>query len=197
MIADLFRWIAGGIIAPQRTVEWLLSLRLRFMDAVLVLTLAYLIGEIALLVLGVGQSPDGSSFVEVHLLGFGLSIMVMFLVSLTVFVIGQVFGGTATFEQCCVVISWHTLVVSVLTPLIELGALELSLVAERAAAQAPPSDPHGGVMAGFLIAIGISFWLMARYITEVHRFQSTMVVMAGMVGTTLMIAVFIAGMSGG
>lgn len=134
--------------------------------AVLMLVLGYLIQAIFQIVIpGARQLPSqmqGGIPVGLHLFNLVLQFIVAAVLAMMVYSIGRLFGGTGTRLQSFVLVSWHTLVTSVLAPAFIWG---MSHVSET---QVPPAPL-------FVLAVSGSTWLwvLAAFTAELHGFRST------------------------
>lgn len=177
--------------------RWLVDLKLRFPEIVLVLLLAYLVGEILGMMISTESIRTERSVIASHLLGFGQAIGMMFAIGGLVSGFGRAFGGTGDFVTSCAVVAWHALVTSVLTPLALYGLVNIAPAAAEATASGEPPEVDGAALMALFTAVIVQFWLLATYITELHGFRSVMAVVGVMFGVTLVIGVLMMSMIGG
>ncbi len=109
---------------------------------------------------------------------------------ITVFLIywmGRAFGGTGTFPQAILTVIWMQYV----AVLLQLAVLVLALFSPSMAAL------------GSLFSVGVSFWILSHFITEMHGFRSaglvfaTIVILILALGVVLGILLALAGVSAG
>lgn len=165
-------------------------------DGVLLLVLAYCVGEILIVITQVPRPEVDLSPITLHVLGIVQTVGGYFAISAMVYGFGRAFGGEANFEQCVIALAWHALATTPLAPLVSWGASEFTAFTMAIEAQETPPPLNNGAVALTLLSFGAWFWLLASYIAEVHRFQSIMVVMAIMVGVVLMLTFLMAGLTG-
>ncbi len=193
MIVDLLRKIAEGYTAPRRSVRRLLDSGNGIEVALTFLALAFLVE--AILAITFGGRAGGLSF-GVYLVNIALQLAVFFLLSGLIHGIGRAAGGKGTLPGAQLVVGWHALVTSPLTPLTLGFASAFRAQPEMAGdAAAPVEVPAGG---GFLalVYLAISFWLMANYVAELHRFKSTWGVLGALVGVTFACGIVLVSVAG-
>ena len=97
---------------------------------------------------------------------------------MTVFAIywmGRAFGGTGTFPQAILTVTWMQYV----AVMVQVVVLVLALFA-----------PSMAVLLSVL-SVGLSFWILSHFITEMHGFRSAGLVFASIVITILAIAMLL------
>lgn len=157
--------------------------------ALMMVALAYIVQAIlTILFISSGIGIGG------HLLAVVQQVVMFLLLSALIYGVGRLAGGTGTMEGAQLTVGWHSLAVSVISPL----AIGVSSVAFRPEAEA--ADAGGGVPAGLgflaFVYVSISFWLMANYVAELHGFRSTWSVLATIVGLTFAAAILLASIIG-
>ncbi len=186
MIRDLVSGVVEGYIAPRRSVRRLLDGGYGIEAALLMLALAYLVQAILMIMFissGIGIAG--------HLLAIVEQVVMFFVLAALIFGLGRLAGGKGTMEGSQLVVAWHSLVVSIISPL----AIGVSSFAFRAQVGNGEGLPAG---LGFLafVYVAISFWLMANFVAELHGFRSTWGVLGALVGLTFACAILLASVIG-
>jgi Yip1 domain len=192
MIAQLLRMIVEGYTAPGRSMRALFDGGSGTEEALAFLALAFLVEAILAIIFG-GRA--GGLSIGVYLVNLALQLAVFFLLSGLIHGIGRAAGGTGTLTGAQVVVGWHALVTSPMTPL-TIGfasAFRAQTGGDGTAAQV--QIPAGG---GFLalLYIAISFWLMANYVAELHGFRNTWGVLGAIVGVTFACGIVLVSVAG-
>lgn len=186
VIGQLVRTVAEGYVAPRRSIRRLLDTGNGLEAALLMLALAYVVQAIlTVLFISAGVGIGG------HLLAIVQQLVVFFVLSALIYGVGRMAGGTGTLEGAQLVVGWHALVVSVISPL----AIGVSSVAFRPEAEEGAGLPAGLGFLAFLY-VAISFWLMANFIAELHGFRSNWGVLGTIVGLTFACAILLASIVG-
>lgn len=186
MTAGLLRSIVEGYTAPRASVRRLLAGGHGVETALAMLALAYLVQAVLTILFVAG----GVGFVG-HVLAALQQVVMFFLLSALIHGLGRVAGGKGTMEGAQLVVGWHALVTSVISPL----ALGVS-GALRAPAEGEAATMPAGVGVLAFVYVGISFWLMANYIAELHGFRSNWGVLGAIVGVTVACAIIFAAVVG-
>lgn len=186
MRGGLLGSLVEGYTAPRRSVRRLLDGGNGIETALGMLALAYIVQAIlAILFLSAGIGIIG------HLMAILQQLIMFFLLSALIYGLGRIAGGKGTLEGAQLVVGWHALVTSLISPL----AIGVSAVAFRGEGDEAAGVPSGLALMAFLY-VAISFWLMANYITELHGFRSNWGVLGAIVGLTLAIAILLASIVG-
>lgn len=191
------RWIGEGFLQPKATVRWLIGLKLRFPEIVLVMFLAYLVSQILAMMVPGQIRMTSDSVIAHHVLGFGQALGMMFAIGGLISGFGRACGGKGDFVTSCTIVAWHTLVTSVLTPLAGYGLASVQEASEQVAASGAPPEFDGLALMALFTAVAVQFWLLASYVTELHGFRSVMAVIGVMFGVSLVIGVLMIGLIGG
>jgi hypothetical protein len=131
----------------------------------LVVVLSVLFGQLGVLLLGGGLSdgaltgPIALSPLTAAIVQFGLLVMLV----IAVYSIGRACGGTGSFEETLLLVTWLQFILLCLQ-LVQLVAL---LVV----------PPLGGLIG--LASIGIFLWLLVNFVAVLHNFRSLGLVFAG------------------
>lgn len=186
MTGRMLPWLVEGYTAPRRSVRRLLDGGNGIETALGLLALAYLVQAIlAILFVSAGIGIVG------HFVAIFQQVVMFFLLSALIYWLGRIAGGKGTLSGAQLVVAWHAIVTSLISPL----AIGVSSVAFRAEAEESAGLPPGaGFLAFFYVAI--SFWLMANYIAELHGFRSNWGVLGAIIGMTLAVAILIASLVG-
>ena len=193
MSADLLRMIGEGYTAPRHTMRRLLDAGYGLQVALTFLALAFLIEAILAILFG-GRA--GGVSLGVYFVNAALQLAVFFLLSGLIQAVGRAAGGQGTLAGAQLVVGWQALVTSPLTPLTIGFASAFRGQPDIAGdAAAPVEVPAGG---GFLalLYVAISFWLMANYIAELHRFRNTWGVLGALVGVTFACGIVLVSVAG-
>jgi len=188
MIGAVIENLIAGYMQPRRSVRRLLDGPYGLPEALLLATLAYLIGAIFTILIPVGEQPPAGSLFVLHVLGLLRQFLSLFLVSGLIFVIGRQFGGRASWRDAYLGIAWYSVVTSLVAPL-TLPATVQVVRAVDAADGGAVDIPFGGAMLLFTVVSGIMLWLLACYVAELHRFERTWNVLAVILGLSAVISV--------
>jgi hypothetical protein len=193
--AELLRLIVEGYLAPRRSIRRLLDGGNGLEAALGFLALAFLVEAILSIVFG----GRGGASISVYLINVAMQLALFFLLAGLIFAIGRPAGGTGSLQGSQLVVGWHALVTSPLTPLtVPISyAFRAPVEAASGAAAAVPEVqiPAGGVFLAFIYA-AISFWLMANYVAELHQFRNTWGVLGALVGVTFACGIVLASVAG-
>ena len=192
MIAHLLRRIGEGYTAPRLSIRRVLDGDNGLEVALSFLALAFLVEAILAILFG-GRA--GNLSISVYFVNIALQLAVFFLLSGLIHGIGRAAGGKGTLTGAQLVVGWHALVTSPLTPL-TIGFASAFRTRTDAAEGTPELHiPAGG---GFLalVYVAISFWLMANYIAELHGFRNTWGVLGALVGVTLACGIVLVSVAG-
>ena len=184
--------IGEGYTAPRLSMRRLLDGGYGLEAALTFLALAFLVEAVLAILFG-GRAGDLSF--GVYFVNIALQLAVFFLLSGLIHGIGRAAGGKGTLPGAQLLVGWHALVTSPLTPL-TIGFASAVRGQTDAAEGAPAVQiPAGG---GFLalIYIAISFWLMANYIAELHGFRNTWGVLGALVGVTFACGIVLISVAG-
>lgn len=175
---DMAALIVTGYTAPQQSARRLIESGLGVNVGATMVVLGYLITAILMHVLGHG-APDDGPF-GYHMMNLVFQLGYFFFVSLLVFWFGRMSGGTGTREQTHLVVGWHALVTSFLTPLTIGFMTEMTKMQTAEGAVQPTIG--GGVMILAIIGVAVNFWLLANYIAALHAFRNVWGVLGVLVG---------------
>lgn len=196
MTTNLLRMIGEGYTAPRLSMRRILDAGYGLEVALTFLVLAFLIE--AILAILFGGRAGGLSF-SVYFVNIALQLAVFFLLSGLIHGIGRAVGGQGTLTGAQLVVGWHALVTSPLTPL-TIGFASAFRAQPDAAGGAAEgaAEVHIPAGGGFLalVYIAISFWLMANYIAELHGFRNTWGVLGALVGVTLACGIVLVSVAG-
>jgi len=169
-----------GYTAPRLSARQILASGGGLQLALMMVALTYLVHAIFSLLL---KSEGGG--IGGHLIAIIQQIIIFFLLSGLVYGIGRMAGGTGTILGAQLVVAWHALVTSVISPL----AIGISAAMFRA--QESGAIPSGVLLLG-VVYVAISFWLMANYVAELHGFRSAASVLGAIIGLTFAFAFMLA-----
>ncbi len=190
--SELLRLIVEGYTAPRHSIRRLLDGGNGLEAALACLALAFLIEAM----LSIAFGGRGGASLSVYLINIAMQLAVFFLLSGLIYAIGRAAGGKGTLPGSQLVVGWHALVTSPMTPLTVPIAQAFRAPPEAAADTAAQLQvPAGGVFLAFIYA-AISFWLMANYIAELHQFRNTWGVLGTLVGVTFACGVVLASFAG-
>jgi hypothetical protein len=185
MIGELVGAVVEGYTAPRASARRVLERGLRLEHALGMLALAYLVqGILTILFVSGGVGVVG------HVLAVIQQVVMFFLLSALIYGIGRLAGGRGTMEGAQVVVGWHALVTSLISPL----AIGVSTAAYRTAGD--EADQAFGLVFFAFIYVAISFWLMANYVAELHGFRNQWGVLGAIVGLTFAAAILLAAIVG-
>jgi hypothetical protein len=196
--AELLGLMIQGYSAPRRSIRRLLDGENGLEAALGFLALAFLVEAILSIIFG----GRGGASIGIYLINIAMQLALFFLLAGLIFAIGRAAGGTGSLQGSQLVVGWHALVTSPLTPLTVpvsyafRAPTEAAAGAAGAAAAAPEVQiPAGGVFFAFVYA-AISFWLMANYVAELHQFRNTWGVLGAIVGVTFACGIVLASVAG-
>jgi hypothetical protein len=194
MIADFARQIVQGYAAPRASARGILSANLSFSDAILIVVLAYVIEAVSQILVPGARMGEETSVISRHGLGLITQIAILFAIAGLVSGFGRAAGGTGTYAQSLVIIAWHALVTSFLSPLALYAVVQMQGIDFQ--------DPDASLGTGSLVALflfaGMWLWLLASYICELHGFKNIAGVMGAVVvismGASLLLGVVVSGL---
>lgn len=176
---ELGRRMVEGLFAPRRAARTVLAMNLGVEHAVQIALLAYVVQSIiAIAMPGVrADALTGEGLpVAYHALNLIAQVLIVGLVGLAIWSVGRLFGGTGTRDQAIVLVAWHALVTTLLTPLFLIGA----------SAAAPDAAPGAGTLLIFAVAVAQYMWVLACYTMELHGFRNPWGVLGAMVAVTVL-----------
>lgn len=184
MIGEFTRAVLEGYTAPRHAVRRILDGGLGVEHALGMLAMGYLVQAIlTVLFISSGIGIAG------HFVAILQQLVMFFLLSALIHGVGRMAGGTGTLQGAQLVVGWHALVTSFISPL-AIGVSAAALGAEGA------EGVPGSVAVLAFVYVGISFWLMANYIAELHDFRSTGAVLGSIIGLTFAFAILVASIFG-
>lgn len=180
MKAGFAQALVQGFTAPRLSARRILDSGGGVQLALMMVALSYLVQAIFSILLMPGGFGIGG-----HLLAIIQQVIIFFLLSGLVYGIGRMAGGTGSLLGSQLVVAWHALVTSVISPL----AIGISAATFRA--QASGEIPSAVLLLG-VVYVAISFWLMANYVAELHGFRSAASVLGAIIGLTFAFAILLA-----
>ena len=190
MIGAVVENIIGGYLHPRASVRRLLNAGHGLDVALTMLALAFLVREIMLTVTpGALPEPSAQSLgPSLGRYGYDLfNVVLSFAVVATLICyIGRAFGGRGSLIQSALVLAWYEIVTSVIFPIMRVS-LQRMVEAVQAAGPdltEPVAMPAGPAMI-LLIGGGISLWLFAAYVAELHGFKRTLRTLAVIFGLSI------------
>lgn len=196
VISDFLKAIVQGYLAPRRSAREILSRRPDPRAIVLLLLLAYLVGQILAIATPGGDVVLEGGFVARHvgqLMQFSISF---FLFVGMVYGVGRMMGGQGTVLETSAIVSWHALVTSFLTPLKVIFFREVLTATAVAEAGGTPEISPGIAFMGMFVGLTV-LWLLANYVAELHRFKKVMGVLGVMLGLIVAILFVFSSIMGG
>lgn len=163
MMGDLVRALVQGYTAPRLSMRRILAGGHGHEVALLLVAAAYLIQSFLTILILPGRFGLAG-----HVMAIVQQLATFFLFSALVVGIGRLAGGRGTMLGAELVVGWHALVTSLISPL----ALGFTSAVITAAANGAGAISPGMAVLGF-VYLGISFWLLANYVAELHGFRST------------------------
>ena len=181
MISDFFSRIAEGYVDPRRSMARLLAPGYGIEIGFQIVVLAYLIQAI----LGffvTGERTAAGPLLIGHAFALGFQMLLYAIMALAVQGAARFFGGKGTLQDVFLVLAWHFLVTSLLSPVILLSLSTTGSV----------SGIPAGAVALLLFVTAVSLWLLAAYLAEAHGFQSTGSVFAVVIAVPVVIGLIAA-----
>ena len=186
MIGAVVENIIGGYLHPRASVRRMLAAGHGLDGIALMVTLAFLLRMIFLIVVpGAGPERTGIQ-IGWYLAELATFLIIFALLSLVVYSVGRFFGGKGTARETGIALAWYLLVTSVID-LLFLTAMVPVVDAGEAMAASPahPIDVPGWALVVFVASIGIATWLFASFVAELHRFARTWNVLMAIVGLAM------------
>lgn len=183
---DMTSLIVAGYLAPQQSARGLIDRGLGQGVGVVMVVLGYLITAILLKLMGHGGEDVRG--LGGHAWNLVLQIGYFFFISVLVFWFGRMSGGTGTREQVHLVIGWHALVTSFLTPLTASFIAQMG-EAQQAAQDGVEPSVNGASALLAIVGVALNFWLLANYVAAVHAFKNVWGVLGVLVGIPIALAV--------
>jgi hypothetical protein len=169
-----------GLFQPRQSAQRIVLARYGAETGIAFIVLAYVLQAILQIVLpGARTLPEGVEGLPMvlHLLNMLVLTAVAGMLSLAIFGVGRAFGGSGSRRQAFVLVSWHTLVTTLLAPVFLIGMAQVA------------SGAVSPVVMGLMIAAGtIWLWVLAAYTAVLHGFRSPWGVMGVMLGTAFLIS---------
>ncbi|HET7408812.1 MAG TPA: YIP1 family protein [Paracoccaceae bacterium] len=181
MTGDLARVVVQGYTDPRASARQLLESGNGLEAALGMVALAYLVQAILTIMFMSGGFGIGG-----HMLAIMQQLVTFFLLSALIYGVGRLAGGTGTMQGAQLVVGWHALVTSLISPL----AIGVSTAAFTAEDEGSGGIPPGLAFMAF-VYVAISFWLMANYVAELHGFRSTWGVLGAIIGLTFACAILL------
>jgi len=195
MFGDLAKSVIEGFLAPRASSRRMLAGDHRWDAIILMAVFAYLVTATFEVMMSARLS--GPSVTARHVGGIMNTVVTLIVVAFLATRLGRILGGTGTFKQLALVVSWQQVVTSFLSPfwlplyVAWLRVLEAAERDGRGAVGAPGIAEIGGaVLVSGVAAAAYACWLLASYIAEAHGFRSAWGVMIVMIGLPLL-AVFV------
>lgn len=180
MKAGFTQALIQGYTAPRLSARRILASGGGLQLALMMVALAYLVQAIFSILL----QPGGFGIAG-HLLAIIQQVIIFFLLSALVYGVGRMAGGTGSLLGSQLVVAWHALVTSVISP------LAVGVSAATFQAQESGELPSGVLLLG-VVYVAISYWLMANYVAELHGFRSAASVLGAIIGLTFVFAILLA-----
>lgn len=151
--------------AARRIIALGLPMEARWLGLALVVVLAVIETQIALLLIPGSGQPEFLAVLSDPLVGVPAQALALFLVALVIDRIGAVFGGRGRFADALLLVVWIEFVMTLAQAAQLLAMLVL--------------PPVGALLA---IAVMIGFiWILAQFIAALHGFENLFKVILGMV----------------
>ncbi len=157
--------------------------------------LGYLLTAIFYVILIPAVDRPGEGALIFHVTSVIQSIAILFILAGLVFGLGRISGGTGTLHQSQALIGWHGLVASLMAPttIVFIEEVKKAMPSGDETQIDPASiEISGGTMFIGLATAGISLWLLANYVAELHGFKNVWGVIGVMCGLPIAIFVFVA-----
>jgi len=187
MIGPVVENLIGAFLSPRASMRRLLAGGHGMDAALLLVLLAFLVRQIFMVITPGVQIDDRTASLGEYLVGVAGFYLMFGLLVILAFQVGRMFGGVGSFKNAALAIAWYLLVGSLLTPLLAPAWVEMLKVAEVIAenpGQPPPDLPRGALLTAVLVSC-VSFWLLASYVAELHRFTHTWNVLFVVLGLTV------------
>lgn len=181
MIGDFARALLQGYVAPRASARRVLDSGQGIEAALCMVALAYLLQSMLTILF-----LSGAFGLVGHVMAIVQQLVTFFLFSALVYGIGRLAGGTGTMTGAQLIIGWHALVTSLISPL----AIGVSVAVFGAAADGTTGVPPGVVLMA-IAYLGISFWLLANYVAELHGFRNPWAVLGTIVGLSFACAMLL------
>ncbi len=189
MIADFLRAFANGYVAPRASAQQILSARGNFIDAAQLVVLGYALTMICLMLAPGVDLDNDTDPVGRHVLGLISVFVGFFIYSGLVSFFGRVSGGTGTREDSQMIVAWHAVVTAPLNVPVQMVADGFTFEERENLPPLIHSPDTMTLMIG-VVAVLVSFWLLANYITVAHRFRNFWGVVAVVIGVPAGLGLF-------
>lgn len=161
--------VVQTVKAPQEGASTILSLGLTrdilSQLLALVVVLSVLVGQLGVILMG-GGMEDGAMtgpFVMSPLMATAVQMMILFILIVSVHVIGRALGGTGSFEESLALVTWLQFI------LLCLQVLQIVAIVVF---------PTLGALIG-IASIVLFLWLLINFVAVIHGFTSLGLVFAG------------------
>jgi len=186
MIGAVVENFIGGYLHPRASVRRLLSAGHGLDAIVLMVTLAFLLRMIFLIIVpgaGLDQTDSQIGWYLMELVSF---LVIFALLSLVVYSVGRFFGGKGTPRETGITLAWYLLVTSLIDLLFLTAMVPLRDASESmTATPAHPIDVPAWALVVFVVSMVVATWLFASFVAELHRFARTWHVLMAMVGLAM------------
>ena len=195
MLPDFFRALIQAYLAPQASARSVMASGAGFREALLLILLSYLLTNIVLMLTpGVDPQSDMGTL-DRHVFGIISTLISFFAISALIYFFGKVSGGTATREETYLVVAWHSVVTSILAGPVNLMMSGFEFEEKNGTASMSQA-PDSGTIALAVAAIVLWCWLLAHFITAVHRFHNFWGVAAVVMGLPVGLAFLLVNLAG-
>lgn len=193
MIGAVIENIIGGYLHPRASVRRLLSSGHGIDAAVLMLILAFLVREMMVLITP-GALPEGTVLSFGQIIFDVIPTLLAFALAATLICyVGRAFGGTGSFTDSALALAWYEIVTSLIFPLMQVSMVRVLEAFKQAGAEMEaggtigPVEVPGGAALVVVVGAGISLWLLAAYIAEVHGFKRTVTVFVAVLTLSMLV----------
>lgn len=193
MTVGFMQWVLGGFTSPRATVRALLDAKHGPEVAGMLFALGYLVESVFMVLL----NPAGGPGLVAHVSGLITHAFIFAIISLLVYRLGRLAGGTGNFADTVLAVSWYMFMGSLMSPIIvlALGQAPVDPDALVGGATAPQID--SGIQILVLLVGMISVWLFANGVAALHGFKNIWGVVGAVVGFPVATILLVTLLTGG
>ena len=183
MIGALVENLFDAFLRPRRSVRRLIDGGYGIDTALLMVLLGLVLREIFILITPGARMFDGMMPLAGYMVDMIEAYVTFGLMVMTIYHVGRMFGGVGDMQGTAISVAWYLLVMTVFTPVVVPASVSF-IEAVRVSTEQPDTPPAvpGGAMLVLAASSCVSIWLLAAYVTELHRFERVWNVLLVMIG---------------
>lgn len=193
MTVGFLQWVLEGFTAPRATVRALLDAKHGPEVAGMLFALGYLVESVFVVLLG----PNGGAGMVAHVSGVITHAFVFAIISMLVYRLGRLAGGTGSFVETVLAVSWYMFMGSLMSPIIVLALGQAVVDSDALAGGATPPQIDSGIQILVLLVGMISVWLFSNGVAALHGFKNIWGVVGVVVGFPVAAVLLVTLLTGG